>query len=66
MQYINLFKPTIFIVGGSVLDAGDLLFNQIRIALNGKQFAEISHSLKIAPAYLGRDAALIGATVPLF
>ncbi len=66
MQYINLFKPTIFIVGGSVLDAGDLLFNQIRIALDGKQFAEISRSLRIVPAYLGRDAALIGATVPLF
>lgn len=66
MQYINLFKPTIFIFGGSVLDAGDLLFNQIRSTLDGKQFAPISSSVRIAPAYLGRDAALIGATVPLF
>jgi glucokinase len=66
MQYINLFKPTIFIVGGSILDAGDLLFNQIRLALDGKQFAAISRSITIVPAYLGRDAALIGATVPLF
>ncbi len=66
MQYISLFKPTVFIVGGSVLDAGDLLFNQIRVALDGKQFAPITRSLRIEPAYLGRDAALIGATVPLF
>lgn len=64
MQYVSLFKPTVFIVGGSVLDAGDLLFKQIRLALEGQQFAP--HSLRIEPAHLGRDAALIGATVPLF
>ncbi len=66
MQYINLFKPTVFVVGGSVLDAGDLLFSQIRTALDRKQFAPITDSVRIAPAYLGRDAVLIGATAPLF
>ncbi|GAC1358429.1 MAG: ROK family protein [Ktedonobacteraceae bacterium] len=66
MQYISLFKPTLFIVGGNVLDAGDLLFNQIPLVLEGKQFSTIANSVKIVPACLGRDAALIGSTVPLF
>jgi glucokinase len=66
MQYVGLFKPTLVVVGGSVLHASDLLFNQIHSVLEKKQFAQLASAVEIAPARLGCDAALIGATVPLF
>ncbi len=66
MQYVGLFKPTLVIVGGSVLHASDLLFNQINVVLEKKQFAQLASAVEIVPARLGCDAALIGSTVPLF
>jgi len=66
MQYVGLFKPTLVIVGGSVLHASDVLFNQMSVVLEKKQFAQLASAVEIVPARLGCEAALIGSTVPFF
>lgn len=56
-----VLNPELFIIGGGVSKAGDILFNEIRSV-----FAELTPEptqagLKIVPAVLGNDAGIVGA-----
>ncbi|MBO0781527.1 MAG: ROK family protein [Ktedonobacteraceae bacterium] len=65
-KYVDLFEPHVLILGGGgVLYAADLVLSQVRSTLGGQSSARVCSMVEVVPACLGRDAALVGAAVPL-
>lgn len=60
---INLFNPSIVIIGGGVAQAGDLLTAPIRQAVRERAMRASEQSVRITTGMLGRRSLLIGATV---
>lgn len=60
---INLFNPSIVIIGGGVAQAGDLLTASIRQAVRERAMRASEQSVRITTGMLGRRSLLIGATV---
>jgi len=60
---INLFNPSIVIIGGSVAQSGDTLTASIRQAVRERAMRASEQSVRITTAMLGRRSVLIGATV---
>ena len=60
---INLFNPSIVIIGGGVAQVGDLLTAPIRQAVRERAMRASEQSVRITTAMLGRRSLLIGATV---
>lgn len=56
-----VLNPEVFIIGGGVSKAGDILFNEIRSVFAKLTPAPIQEGLKIVPATLGNDAGVVGA-----
>jgi len=57
----NLFAPEVFILGGGVAAAGDILFNAARDEVRRHAFAPASQEVKIVPAVMGNNAGIVGA-----
>lgn len=60
---INLFNPSIVIIGGGVAQVGDLLTAPIRQAVRERAMRASEQSVRITTAMLGRRSLLMGATV---
>lgn len=60
---VNLFNPSIIIIGGGVAEAGDILTTSIRDAVRERAMRASEQSVRITTAMLGRRSILIGATV---
>lgn len=60
---VNLFNPSMVIVGGGVAEAGDILTTPIRDAVLERAMRASAQSVRITTAMLGRRSVLIGATV---
>ena len=60
---INLFNPSIVIIGGGVAQAGDTLTASIRQAVRERAMRASEQSVRITTAMLERRSVLIGATV---
>jgi len=60
---VNLFNPSIVILGGGVAQVGDILTNPIRQAVHERAMRASEQSVRITTGMLGRRALLIGATV---
>ena len=60
---INLFNPSVIIIGGGVAQVGDLLTNTIRQAVRERAMRASEQSVRITTGMLGRRSLLIGATV---
>ncbi len=60
---VNLFNPSIVILGGGVAQVGDILTNPIRRAVHERAMRASEQSVRITTGMLGRRALLIGATV---
>lgn len=60
---VNLFNPSMVIVGGGVAEAGDILTTSIRDAVRERAMRASEQSVRIVTAMLGRRSILIGATV---
>jgi len=60
---IQLYNPEVFIIGGGIAQAGDLLFDPIRRTVNARAQMVPATTCKIVPAALGDDAGVIGASV---
>ncbi|HXF86545.1 MAG TPA: ROK family transcriptional regulator [Anaerolineales bacterium] len=60
---INLFNPSIVIIGGGVAQVGDMLTNPIRQAVRERALRASEQSVRITTGMLGRRSLLIGATV---
>ena len=57
----NLLNPEIFVIGGGVINAGDLIFDPIRHEIEKRAYKWSASILKVLPAQLGDDAGIIGA-----
>jgi len=60
---INLFNPSIVIIGGGVAQVGDTLTTYIRQAVRERAMRASEQSVRITTAMLGRRSVMIGATV---
>lgn len=60
---INLFNPSIVIIGGGVAQIGDTLTNPIRKAVRERAMRASEQSVRITTGMLGRRSLLIGATI---
>ncbi len=61
-NYLQIFNPSIVILGGGVAKSGPLLFEPLRAALTERTLSpEYLQGLVITPAALGDDAGLMGA-----
>ena len=60
---INLFNPSIVIIGGGVAQVGDILTAPIRQAVRERAMRASEQSVRITTGMLGRRSLLIGATV---
>lgn len=56
-----ILNPELFIVGGGVSHAGDILFDEIRSVFAKLTPEPVQKGLRIVPATLGNDAGMVGA-----
>jgi glucokinase len=63
---IQLYNPEVFIIGGGISQAGDLLFSTIQRTVNWRAKMVPGHTCKIVPAALGDDAGIYGGAVLVF
>jgi glucokinase-like ROK family protein len=60
---INMFNPSVVIIGGGVAEVGDLITAPIRKMVKERSLRASEHAVKITTAMLGRRSTLIGAMV---
>jgi glucokinase-like ROK family protein len=60
---VNLFNPSIIIIGGGVSQIGDLLLQPIRSTVQKRSLKMASRKLRISTALLGRRSSAMGAVV---
>jgi glucokinase-like ROK family protein len=60
---VNLFNPSLIVIGGGVAAAGDLYLATIRQAIYRRSLPLATRSLQIVPAGLGPMAGVVGAAV---
>lgn len=60
---VNLFNPSMVVVGGGVSQVGDLLLEPIRRAVRERSLRSAAQAVRITAAVLGRRSSSIGAVV---
>lgn len=60
---VNLFNPSMVVVGGGVSQVGDLLLEPIRKAVRERSLRSAAQAVRITAAVLGRRSSSIGAVV---
>jgi len=63
---IQIYNPEIFIIGGGISQAGDLIFPAIRRTANWRGNMVPAKDVEIVPAKLGDDAGIFGGAVLVF
>ncbi len=63
VSLMYLLNPALFVIGGSVAKAGDLLFGPIRETVEDRAPEVYRRGVSIRPAVLGDDVGLLGALV---
>ncbi|RFT15277.1 MAG: putative ROK-family transcriptional regulator [Candidatus Saccharicenans subterraneus] len=58
---INLFNPEAVVMGGGVIQAGEILFDNIRKTINARALNRSSRGVPLLPATFGLKAAAMGA-----
>ncbi len=58
---INIFNPEIFIIGGRIAQAGEVLWEAIETTVKARALWASWRPCKIVPAGLGDDAGILGA-----
>jgi len=58
---VNLLSPEVIVLGGGLINAGDLIFAPMHSAVREMAFAAPLARCRIVPAALGTDAGLVGA-----
>jgi len=59
-SFANIFEPEVFVIGGGVMAAGDLLIDPARRELQARALPPMNRT-PVVPAQLGPDAGMIGA-----
>jgi N-acetylglucosamine repressor len=57
---VNLFNPSLIVIGGGMEKAGDLLMDAVKLAVRKYAFEEPAAAVKIIPSFLGEDAIVLG------
>jgi glucokinase-like ROK family protein len=60
---VNIFNPSVVVVGGGVSQIGDLLLQPIRDTVSRRSLAGAAQAVKINTAVLRRRSSIIGAVV---
>jgi glucokinase len=63
---IQLYNPQVFIIGGGIAQAGDLLFSTIQRTVNWRARMVPGESCAVVPAALGDDAGIFGGACLVF
>lgn len=58
---VNVFNPQLVIIGGGLEEAGAILFDTVRQAINEWSFKQMTQAVKIIPSRLGENAVALGA-----
>ncbi len=58
---VTLVNPSLIVVGGDLVTAGDVLFEPLRRALDRQTMSSHAHALRIVPSALGDSACVRGA-----
>jgi predicted NBD/HSP70 family sugar kinase len=58
---VNLFNPSMIIIGSELLELGDIFLDPIRETVQRRSFSIPMSTVKIVPSSLGPLAAAIGA-----
>jgi glucokinase len=61
VNLIHLFEPARIAIGGGVSQAGDVLFEPVRNAVNENLMSHVYEGVEIVPAALEADVGLLGA-----
>lgn len=56
-----VLNPEVFIIGGGVSKAGEILFNEVRTVFNKMTPEPLQRGVRIVAAELGNDAGVVGA-----
>jgi glucokinase len=59
-SFANIFEPEVFVIGGGVIAAGDLLLEPARRELEARALPPMKR-IPVVAAELGADAGMIGA-----
>jgi glucokinase-like ROK family protein len=60
---VNLFNPSMVVIGGGVAQMGDLLIDPVRKTVAERSLHMVSRSVRITSALLGRRSSAMGAVV---
>lgn len=58
---INLFNPSLVIIGGEMLELGDLFLDPVRESVQRRSFSIPLSAVEVVPSSLGHYAAAVGA-----
>lgn len=59
---VNLLSPQVIVIGGGLINTGDLLFDPLRSSMGEMAFQVPLARCRVVTAALGTDAGLVGAT----
>jgi glucokinase len=60
---VNMFNPSMIVIGGGVAQVGDLLLDPIRQVVRDRSLRSASQAVRITAAVLGRRSSSMGAVV---
>ncbi len=60
---VNIFNPSVIVVGGGVADAGDFLLKAIQHTVRIHAMKQLKNKIKVVKASLGGDAGVLGAAL---
>ena len=63
VSVVNLLNPEKIIVGGGVGQAGDLILNPVREAIQKRCIPTSAAAVEVVPAQLGESAGVVGASI---
>ncbi len=58
---INLYNPSMIVVGGDIVELGDLFWTPLRESVRRRSFSISMAAVEVVPGFLGYRAAAIGA-----
>lgn len=58
---VNLFNPELIVIGGGLTKMGERLFDPVRRIVDRRAFRTAAQVVKVVPAQLGDDVAVLGA-----
>lgn len=65
-NYVNIFNPEVFVIGGGVIAAGEMLLGPVRREVASRCLPPSRDVVRIVPAHFGTEAGMVGAAALAF